>query len=219
MSTTQDNKAKPIVSFVITYYNIPVSMLRECIESILSLSLSDSEREIILIDDGSDISPLNEMMDFRDKVLYLRERNRGLSEARNIGIDLCHGEYIQFVDADDCLIRAGYEHCLDIVRYQHPDLVMFNLSREGTEIDTPYLFDGPMTGSEFMKHNNLRASACGYIFKKKMLIDLRFTPNLLHEDEEFTPQIVVRAETLYSTDTCAYYYRERPKSISNYPKR
>ena len=215
MSTTQDNKAKPIVSFVITYYNIPVSMLRECIESILSLSLSDSEREIILIDDGSDISPLNEMMDFRDKVLYLRERNRGLSEARNIGIDLCHGEYIQFVDADDCLIRAGYEHCLDIVRYQHPDLVMFNLSREGTEIDTPYLFDGPMTGSEFMKHNNLRASACGYIFKKKMLIDLRFTPNLLHEDEEFTPQIVVRAETLYSTDTCAYYYRERPKSITH----
>ena len=123
MSTTQENKAKPIVSFIITYYNIPVSMLRECIQSILSLSLSDSEREIILIDDGSDISPLNEVMDFRDHVVYLRERNRGLSEARNIGIDLCHGEYIQFVDADDCLIRTGYEHCLDIVRYHELMLI------------------------------------------------------------------------------------------------
>ncbi len=213
MPVTQEVQKQPIVSFIITYYNIPVAMLRECIESILALSLSESEREIILIDDGSDISPLNELLDFRDQLIYLRQRNKGLSEARNRGIDTCKGEYIQFVDADDCLIRAGYEHCLDIVRYQHPDIVVFNQSREGTEVDTPYLFDGPMNGTEYMKRNNLRASACGYVFKKKMLMDLRFTPNLLHEDEEFTPQIVIRAESLFSTETYAYYYRERPSSI------
>ncbi|MBR5930182.1 MAG: glycosyltransferase, partial [Prevotella sp.] len=51
----------PLVSFIITYYNLPVDMLHECIESIMQLSLQPEEREIILIDDGSDITPLNEI--------------------------------------------------------------------------------------------------------------------------------------------------------------
>ena len=203
----------PLISFIITYYNLPVEMLRECIESILQLSIPPEEREIILIDDGSDMSPLNELIDYRDQMIYLCQYNQGLSTARNVGIDICRGEYIQFVDADDCLIQGGYEHCLDIVRKHQPDMVIFNFTNEGTEVDTPYLFDGPVSGTEYMHHNNLRATAWGYIFRKKMNGDLRFTPQLLHEDEEFTPQLILRAETIYSTDTYAYYYRERPDSI------
>lgn len=213
MQNTQNHQAQPLISFVITYHNEPVSMLRECIDSILSLTLAEEEREIILIDDGSDVSPLNELFEYRDKMVYLRQRNQGLSTARNMGMEVCHGTFIQFVDADDCLIRAGYEHCLDIIRYKDPDMVVFNFTKEDTEVDTPYLFDGPMTGTEYMKHNNLRATAWGYAFAKKLLLDLRFTPNLLHEDEEFTPQLVLRADKLFSTDTFAYYYRERADSI------
>lgn len=203
----------PLISFVITYYNLPVEMLRECIESIMQLSLSPEEREIILIDDGSDMSPLNELIDYRDQIIYLRQRNQGLSIARNVGVDICKGEYIQFVDADDCLIQGGYEHCLDVVHKNHPDMVLFNFTNEGTEVDTPYLFDGPISGTEYMHQHNLRATAWGYIFRKKTLGELRFTPQLLHEDEEFTPQLILRADTIYFTDTYAYYYREREDSI------
>ena len=213
MQNPQAPEKQPLISFIITYHNEPVQMLRECIESILSLTLTDEEREIILVDDGSDVPPLNELFDCRDKIIYLRHRNSGLSSSRNAGIDISRGQYIQFVDADDMLIRAGYEHCLDIVRYKSPDIVLFNFTKEDTDVDTPYLFDGPMNGSEYMKHHNLRATAWGYVFLKNLLLDLRFTPNLLHEDEEFTPQLVLRADTLYHTDTFAYFYRERVDSI------
>ena len=189
------------MSFIITYYNLPVDMLHECIESIMQLPLQSEEREIILIDDGSDITPLNEIIDYRDEVIYLRQHNQGLSTARNVGVDISKGRYIQFIDADDCLIKGGYEHCLSILQKESPDMVIFNFTREGTDVDTPYLFAGPVSGTEYMHHTNLRASACGYVFSRKTLGELRFTPHLLHEDEEFTPQLILRADTIYSTDT------------------
>ncbi len=43
---------------------------------------------------------------------------------------------------------------------------------------------------------------------------MRFTPGILHEDEEFTPQLLLRAETVVSTNAQAYYYRRRPHSIT-----
>ena len=159
MQDTQSTH-KPLVSFIVTYYNEPLSLLRECLDSILSLSLSGDDREILLIDDGSDESPLNELVEYRDNIVYLRQKNSGVSAARNKGITLSSGKYIQFVDADDCLITSGYEHSLDIVRYQDPDIVLFNFTKEGTEVDTPYLFDGPVSGSEYMHNNNLKASVC-----------------------------------------------------------
>ncbi len=207
---------KPLVSFIVTYYNEPIQMLQECIESILALSLSETEREIILVDDGSDVSPLNEMAEYREHLIYLRQQNKGVSEARNMGIQICKGQYIQFVDADDCLIMAGYEHCLDIVRFHDADMVIFQSTDEGTEVDTPYLFDGPTSGTEYMRNNNLRAAVWGYIFRKKMLIDLRFTSGIQYgEDEKFTPQLILRADRLYATDTKAYFYRNNPNSVTH----
>ena len=215
MQDTQ-NTQRPLVSFIVTYYNEPLNLLRECLDSIFTLSLTKEEREILLVDDGSDESPLNELVEYRDNIIYLRQKNSGVSVARNKGITLSSGKYIQFVDADDCIITSGYEHCLDIVRTKDPDVVLFNFTKEGTEVDTPYLFDGPVSGSEYMHNNNLKASVCSYIFRKNTLVDLRFTQGIEYgEDEEFTPQLILRAEIVYSTDTCAYYYRDRQDSVSN----
>ena len=205
----------PLVSFIVTYYNIPIDMLRECIESIVNLSLKEEEREIILIDDGSDVVPLDELIDYRDQIIYLRHKNMGVSDARNKGIDICKGKYIQFVDADDCLIKSNYEQCLEKVKNNDPDMVLFRLSRDSVEVDSPEYFYGPVTGTDYMRHNNLCASACSYIFRKKILVGLRFTSGILHEDEEFSPQLILRADTVFSTDNCAYYYRERMGSRLN----
>lgn len=212
MQTTQ-NREKPLISFIVTYYNEPVSMLRECLDSILAINIDDDEREVIVIDDGSDISPLNELGSLPDKILYIRQPNRGLSEARNAGIDIAKGQYIQFVDADDYLLTDAYNLCVDKIRAQRPDVVMFDFTKEEGNHDSPNLFNGPVTGSEYMHNNNLRACAWGYIFRKDLIINLRFTPCLLHEDEEFTPQLILKAETMYYTDNYAYFYRERQDSI------
>lgn len=205
---------QPLVSFIVTYYNIPPTLLDECLESILSLSLNEEEREVIVIDDGSPESPLEAISDKLDSILYIRQNNRGLSSARNLGIEACRGKYIQFVDGDDKLNTNVYEYCLDIVRSQDPDIVTFYLS-DKEEHTVPNEYDGPMEGSEYMRRNNLRASACGYIFRKLTLVNLRFTSGILHEDEEFTPQLFLRAEKLYATKAKAYYYRHRSQSITH----
>ena len=52
---TPSNPQTPLISFIIAYHNLPVDMLIQCIDSITALSLSREEREIIVIDDGSDV--------------------------------------------------------------------------------------------------------------------------------------------------------------------
>ena len=73
---------KPLISFILTYYNLPVNMLCQCIDSIMALSLTPEEREIIVVDDGSKDSPVNSLMKYGDDITYIRQRNQGLSEAR-----------------------------------------------------------------------------------------------------------------------------------------
>ena len=203
---------KPLVSFIIAYYEVPVKMLRECLDSILALSLSSSERQIIVVDDGSDESPITALTDYANDILYLRQRHQGLSVARNTGIRMATGEYLQFVDADDLLLNAPYEHCLDQVRFGKYEMVTFCLTDKPgapTEINT----SEPQSGAELMRHTNIHGSACGYLFRRSILGDLRFTPDILHEDEEFTPQLMLRAESVCITDAKAYHYRHRSGSI------
>ena len=110
LSIMENKNDRPLVSFIVTTYNLPTTLLCECLQSILSLSLSKEEREIIVVDDGSEVSPLNDLVELRDKIVYVRQRNKGLSEARNMGLVCAQGKFIQFVDGDDYLIQAPYEH-------------------------------------------------------------------------------------------------------------
>lgn len=209
------------ISFIIPYFNEEVGMLTECIESILALSLAPEEREIIVVDDGSSLSPINELLGYGDSVIYVRKPNGGLSSARNMGLDLATGEYIQFVDADDYLISSVYDRCITLVRQENPEMVMFDFTRKplpragaGSVPARKSTTIGPITGACYMRHHNLRGCAWGYLFKCDLLHDLRFTKGLIHEDEEFTPQLVLRCESLYILNDKAYFYRERKDSIT-----
>lgn len=203
-----------MISFIITYHNEPLTMLRQCLDSVLSLSLSKDEREIILLDDGSSHSPINELYDMLDHIIYVRQKNGGLSNARNTGMKLASGQYVQFIDADDYLLRAPYEHCLDIMRYQEPDMVMFCQTQSKPK-ELPTKYEGPIDGAQYMRHNNLHAAAWGYLFKKQLAGSLHFREGIYHEDEEFTPQLLLRTERLFVTNAHAYFYRKREGSITH----
>ena len=212
------NERKPLVSFILTYYNLPVELLTACINSILALSLQPAEREIIVVDDGSDSSPMNELMAYGSDIIYIRKDNGGLSTARNKGIEIASGEYIQFVDADDRLLTAPYEHCLNIVRGdKEVDVLLFDFTHQPT-VDMMPTQETPkvMSGAEFMRHHNLHGMACGYLFRSSTCGDLRFTPGIYHEDEEFTPQLLLRAEKVCATSQKAYYYNKRQGSITTH---
>ena len=212
---TSLQETQPLVTFVVCYYDLPMQMLCQCVDSILALSLQREEREIIVVDDGSDISPTNALMQYGEDIIYVRQKHSGLSAARNMGINMARGRYLQFVDGDDRLMTEPYNHCLDILRsHEDADMVVFDFT-SSTDVSTTYT-DGPvLSGSDFMRHHNIHGSACLYLFRQKTLSELRFTPGIFHEDEEFTPQLLLRAEHVYPTDAHAYYYCQRPNSITS----
>ena len=67
---------KPLISFIITYYNEPLDLLCECIDSITILSPTSERREIIVVDDGSDESPVETLKQFGDAITYIHMPNR-----------------------------------------------------------------------------------------------------------------------------------------------
>ena len=71
---TNNGQNNIVVSFIITDYNLPIPLLRECIESILSLDIRPDEREIILIDDGSDVSPAEGINDLMPQIICISQR-------------------------------------------------------------------------------------------------------------------------------------------------
>lgn len=206
----------PLVSFIITTSKHQKEYLVECIKSILQLSLNPKEREIILIDDGSDICPLNDLAEYLPNIIYLRQPNQGVSVARNYGMKIATGKYIQFIDGDDYILKAAYEHCLDIVRYHQPDIVTFNYCKNNKNIEPSYELPTPVTGTDFLNNNNLHGAAWSYIFRHSIVGSLQFTPKIVYgEDEEFTPQLFLRAERIFKTNTEAYFYRDNKNSVSH----
>lgn len=206
-------ESKPLVSFILTYYNLPVPMLCECIDSILALSLQPSEREIIVIDDGSDTSPMNGLMHYGDDIVYMRQPNGGVSVARNTGLNVARGTFVQFVDGDDRLLTEHYNQCLDTIRHhQDAEVVLFDFTHgeaQATILQPPH----PTSGAELMRRQNIRGAVCCCLFRQTVRGALEFTPGIAYaEDEEFMPQLLLRAESVYTLPVQAYYYRRRNTS-------
>ena len=68
----QNQQDKKLVSFIIPVYDVPLQMLKECIQSIRALSLRSFEREIIIVDDGSTLSPLSALTELDDMCISAR---------------------------------------------------------------------------------------------------------------------------------------------------
>jgi len=206
-------KEQPLVSFILTTYNLPLPMLCECIESILSLSLRRSEREIIIVDDGSAVSPVNDLMKYGDDIIYIRQNNQGVSVARNTGMQMATGKYVQFIDGDDTLLTATYERCLDVIRFQQDaEVVAFDFTDDVNNRPTVCEFE-KSSGTALLRNRNIRGSACCYLFRQSVRSALEFTPGRRYaEDEEFVVHLLLRTEVLFITDTPAYFYRPRTDS-------
>ena len=207
-------KNKPLISFILTYYNLPIQLLCECIDSILALSLLPEEREIIVVDDGSEVSPMNGLMQYGDGIIYLRQSNKGVSAARNTALHMAVGEYIQIIDGDDMLMKTPYDSCINFIR-EHPEteVLLFDFTNDKNEPAGSFKQPVMTCGTEYMRNHNIRGTVGSYLFRQSVRSRLEFTPGVAYaEDEEFTPQLLLRAEVLSYTDTRAYYYRKRSTS-------
>ena len=207
----------PLISFIITYHNESDAFLQACLDSIRALRFAEDEAEIIVVDDGSE-TPL--ALDYPLSAIrhrLIRQEHAGLSVARNTGIDAAKGQYIQFVDADDRLVPDAFETVLGQLRGESADVVLFRSMRTLSRKNAPPKGKqgGGFDGASFLRRRNLRAAAWGYAFKREILGDLRFRPGLLHEDELFTPQLILRAKSLVELKVKAYFYRQHSGTITS----
>ena len=91
----------PTVSIIVPAYN-SAEFIAECLDSIFGQTLAGFE--VIIVNDGSpDTVELERVLvPYHERIVYLRQENRGLSGARNTGIRRARGEYLAFLDSDDC---------------------------------------------------------------------------------------------------------------------
>ena len=91
----------PLISIIIPIYNAERT-LRRCIDSILIQTYKNIE--VILINDGSQDSSsqiCHEYLLLDDRIVLYETQNKGVSSARNLGLDKMGGEWVTFVDSDD----------------------------------------------------------------------------------------------------------------------
>lgn len=96
------------VSIIIPVYNCE-KYLADCLDSCVNQDLLANEYEILCINDGSTDSSLELLNDYADRYSHIKvfsQKNKGVSVARNVGLDNAKGDYIMFVDGDD-LIRSN----------------------------------------------------------------------------------------------------------------
>ena len=105
-------KVNPLISIIIPVYKVEL-YLKQCVESILIQTYLNIE--VILVDDGSpdscpQICDEYARKDYRIKVIH--KSNGGLSDARNVGLNIAVGQYVVFVDSDDWIENTMVEHLL-----------------------------------------------------------------------------------------------------------
>lgn len=134
-----------LVSIIIPTYNT-AKYLRESVESVLTQTYS--EREIIVIDDGSTDSTPQILAEYGDAIQILRQTNQGSAAACNAGVAAAQGEWVAFLDADDIWLpeklTRQIEHCRNSV-ISHTDSMCFGDALP-TEIRRSS-FEPPYSGS------------------------------------------------------------------------
>ncbi len=120
------------VSIIVPVYNIDEKILRECLDSVVQQTISDYE--VIIVDDGSEKKCADVCDEYGTKydfVKVIHQLNQGVSVARNYGIDIAQGKYIQFVDADDWLEKDATEKYYQFAEEHHLDIMLSSCVVEG----------------------------------------------------------------------------------------
>lgn len=118
----------PKVSVIVPVYNVE-NYIRKCLDSIISQTLKDIE--IILVDDGSEDNSgkiCDEYAEKDSRIIVIHQKNNGLSNARNTGLNIASGEYIGFVDSDDYIKSEMYSEMYQTAEKTDADMVLCNYS-------------------------------------------------------------------------------------------
>ena len=213
-----------MISIIVPVYNAE-KYLRRCLDSIMQQSYKDFE--VIIINDGSVDGSAEICADIareNKKVKTITTENRGVSNARNIGLDLAKGEYIAFVDADDYLdidyletyihavvstgadivIGGVQEECCNKSRYKKNKNVTFEHKTVKKLVCS--LLDNKSDGDNSYFPQVLGFS-CGKLYKKDVIGSIRFDRDLpVREDTLFNANVFLVSNKIVFREFLGYHY-------------
>ena len=219
------------ISIVLPIYNVE-KYLPDCINSIIDQKSSD-ECEIILVNDGStDNSPslCDAYASEYSNIKVFHKKNGGLSDTRNYGLKYATGEYILFVDSDDCLCQNALSEFNKELELSNPDIIIGDavvIDEDGNKVeksDFQYIHKGLKRGVNYsgfqvireqLSYGVMQTTVWLGLYRREFLLENRlfFQNGLLHEDELWTPTVFIKANEVKYIPSVFYAYRIRQNSI------
>ena len=212
-----------LVSVIVPVYNVE-EYLGRCVDSILAQTYSNLE--VILVDDGAKDSSGTICDAYAEKdprVRVIHKENGGLSSARNAGIDVATGEYLEFVDSDDWLEPDAVESMLELALTHQVELVLggrWDVSaqtgnkKKGLCPKTQEVISGTEMVRRIFRWDNCDSSACDKLFARRLFRDVRFPVGVVCEDVPVMYKIVLDAGRVALLDKPVYNYYHRSGSIT-----
>ncbi len=212
-----------LISVIVPVYQME-NYLEECVSSILAQT--HTRFQLLLIDDGSrDGSPaLCDAYAARDaRVEVIHQQNKGLSGARNTGLDHARGEYIAHIDADDSVEPDYLETLLRLCRTHQVKMACCNhliCPEDGRQKhrfapECGGLLLSPQQAYEgLLYHHVPDVSTWGKLFHRSVFDGLRYPEGRVYEDSARIAETIAAAGRLAYTPRALYRYRIREDSIS-----
>ncbi len=222
---TRDGEKMKKISIIVPVYN-SAKTIKRCLDSLINQTYNNLE--IIVVDDGSNdesatiIKLISKQESF---VKYFYQPNSGVSAARNRGLLEATGEYIMFVDSDDCIKENACE-LLCAAFGENTDLVVCGLNVYAGDqlLRSPhiaagesYLFDSIDFYWELRKIN---LGPCNKMYKS-FLIDKKFDLDLsFGEDTKFVIDYMRNCKVIHVISDCLYdVHIDNPNSLNRSDKR
>ena len=217
---------KPLVSVIIPVYNC-AEYIGECIDSVAEQTYDNIE--IIVVNDGSKDGSENIIKDKRKRyrnILYYKQRNEGVSAARNLGIKKARGEYITFVDGDDLVGKYLVECLVNQITCTHPGCIIVSKpTQKINEFKERVLgYKKPVVKSissgqaliKLLYPYGIDNGPCAKLYPTVLLKKNLFNIDLsIAEDLELNYRLIKSSKIIKVLNEKLYFYRPNPKSAMN----
>lgn len=207
-------------SLIVPVYNTE-QYLDKCLDSIFSNDYKNYE--VIIVNDGTKDNSeeiINKYLSKYNNIIYIKQKNKGLSSARNEGVKKSTGDYILFIDSDDFIekdllstLNNNLNEKVDLLRFQLREIYgdkVVNCTEKGFNVTSSL-----DAFSKIVKYKYIEASVL-YAYNRKFYLEnnFKFTENIYHEDFDLIPRIIEKAQSVKSISYIGYNYQLREESIT-----
>lgn len=209
----------PKISIIVPVYKVE-PYIHKCVDSILNQTFKDFE--VILVDDGSPDNCgkiCDEYAKKDERIKVIHKENRGLSSARNAGLDIARGEYIGFVDSDDYIESDMYEILYNVIQNNQCDIVSCSSI---IHYNDKIIVNGGHGLIIHSKEEAMKTMLEGELydevvwvklFKKSVIGNIRFQIGRIYEDTSFTYRVIDRTKKVATIGEAKYNYIKHENSI------